>query len=451
MSSFESAERNESRTMFKNSNTLLARGRSGSTSTGMLLLSILFGGLSLAGCASGTSTSTPATASGTVYTYQGVSNLTPADAGGEYVPFWTFILEDAENSFSYDPAINNSNNLPLITSGTSSADNGYLALTTVGQPTAAQGYALTIPGEAALLRPGDSTTPPVITAGMSSCPIVSSSETFLFVALPGAFWNPATSAAYGSIQAGTDATGTAWSFSNQSQSLFAGSGTPPVYPASFTGTCGQGINGYSIGVLPTYTWPTYEPQLSVSPSGFFTETTTGAVVGDIGIKVQQPFIGVVAPSSALDTTSLAAGKYLGFVYESLLSTAPNQNATTQLVSFGSGAAGSGTSMTGGVFPNDDPSQTPASNITVNFGTQSAGQNGLYTGVTVTIPDTNTSRAGLANCANGGGTSGTAPNGSPTCTFPAVAIAGNPQSKFAIFLIGQDPSQEAPFGLYLYQQ
>ncbi len=142
----------------------------------------------------------------------------------------------------------------------------------------------------------------------------------------------------------------------------------------------------------------------------------------------------VAPASALSASSLVAAKYLGFMYESLpKSSTVNQSLTTQLVSFGSAAAGAGTAMTGGVFPDDDPHRLRRANITVNFGTQS----GLYTAATVTIPDTSTV---AGTCAKNGGTPGTAPSGSLTCGFAAVAIAGNPNSKFAVFLIGQDPTQ-----------
>ncbi len=417
---------------------------------GVLLFSMTFGGLLLAGCGGSTPSTAPASANDIVYTYQGVENVVPAtENAAVYIPFWTFVLGQTESSFRYNGP-NNGQTVSVI-AGAYTSDNGYLALTGPGQPFAAQGYALTLPGEAALLRPGNSTTPPVIAADMTGCPVAQSSESFLFVALPGAYWTSTGSAAYGSVQASTDGTGTNWNFSSQSQSLLAGSGSPPFYPMSFAGTCGQGISGWSIGAIPTTTAPYNNATISVSPDGFFTESAAGQHTGSqFGADfAQPPFVGVVAPSSALDTTSLAAAKYLGFMYEVLPNTpSVNQNLTTQIVSFGSAVAGSGTTMTGGVFANDDPSQAPAANITVNFGSQSASQNGLYIGVTVTIPDTTTI---AGTCANNGGIPGKSASGSPTCSFPAVAVAGNPQNKFAVFVIGQDPTQQAPFGLYLYQQ
>lgn len=425
---------------------------------GRSALSILCGGLFLLGCGGSSDSNSSAAPAGEVYSYQGVSNLTPATTGAAYVPFWSFVLEGNENSFSYSSSFDPTNNLAQVTSGTYSADGAYLALTShqsgngSGSQLANAGYALTIPGEAALLRPGSTAAVPVVTAQMSSCPAISSGETFLFVALPGAYWNAATSAAYGSIQASTDSTGSTWKFSNQSQSLLAASGSPPSYPASFNGTCGQGTLGYNIGVLATTTSPYYDPQIAVSPNGYFAESTTGSTVPTVVTpqEVQQPLVGVVAPSSALNTANVAAAKYLGLLYESLPSTSASP--TTELVSFGSSIAGSGTTMTGGVFPKDDPTQTPAANITVNFGVQSSTQNGLYPGVIVTEPDTTETQIGVNHCTANGGTSGTAVNGSATCSFNAVAVVGNPKNVFAIFLLGLDPLQSsAPFGLYLYQQ
>lgn len=424
----------------------------------------LCGGLFLSGCSGGgtnaTSSSTP---TGTVNTYQGVSNVTTT-AGVLYVPFWTFTLEGTENSFSYDSSFDALSELPQYDTGTYSSDGQYLALTSqIAQGAngpafqlANAGYALTIPGEAALLRPGNTATPPVVTAGMTSCPVVSSAETFLFIVLPGSYWNAASSAAYGSVQATTDSTGGTWKFTNQNQSLLSGNGMPPQYPASFSATCGQGTTGYSIGVLPTPTSPYYDPQISISPNGFFTEETTGSPLGATTLilpsEVQQPFVGFAAPTAAVNTNSLVAAKYLGFEYEFVTTPGQSSAATsTQLVSFGPAASGSGTTLTGGAFPKDDPTQTPAANITVNFGTQSATQNGLYPSVTVTEPDTTETQTGVNHCTNGGGTSG-GTTGSLMCSFKAVAIAGNPKNNFAIFLIGLDPIQGgAPFNLYLYQQ
>lgn len=457
MNDFEMAKHGGSRGTMKRKHQVSVTIRK---SARVFLFAVLVGELFLSGCSGGgTNATSVATPTGTVNTYQGVSNVVPAATAQGYIPFWTFVLDGTEGNFNYNnPLSADDSQIPPIT-GTYSSDNGYLALTTeqsqnsiasVGQFVSA-GYALAIPGELAMFSPASNTTAPIIAAGMSSCPVATNAETVLIVAMPGAYWSATSSAAYGSLQVNSDATGTAWIFAHQSQSPLVGAASLPSYPASFSGTCGQGVAGYSISVLATVAAPYNNPTISISPNGFFTETATGLNLNPTigGDYAQQPFVGVVAPSSALNTTSLAAGKYLGFEYESLPGTVNSVPVTTQLVSFGSVVVGSGTTITGGVFLNDDPSQTAASNITVNFGSQSTSQNGLYPTVTVTIPDTSTI---AGTCAKNGGTPGKTASGGLLCSFTAVAIAGNPLNKFAIFLIGQDPTQSnAPFGLYLYQQ
>ncbi len=90
-------------------------------------------------------------------------------------------------------------------------------------------------------------------------------------------------------------------------------------------------------------------------------------------------------------------------------------------------------MTGGGYANDDVTQTPATNITLNLGQQDSANNGLYKSVTVIVPDT------YKDCI--GQTFGGADNsGNPTCTFSGVAVAGSVAGKFVIFVSVNDLSQ-----------
>jgi hypothetical protein len=50
-----------------------------------------------------------------------------------------------------------------------------------------------------------------------------------------------------------------------------------------------------------------------------------------------------------------------------------------------------------------------------------------------------------------GIPGTDSQGNPTCTLPAVAVSGNPENKFAIFLITQDLVNQSPMVIYLFQE
>ena len=110
-------------------------------------------------------------------------------------------------------------------------------------------------------------------------------------------------------------------------------------------------------------------------------------------------------------------------------------------------------MTGGIFPNDDVTQIPNADTIVNLGKQDAILNGLYTGASITVLDPQ------QNCANytGSGekaTSSINDQGYFTCTFAAVAIAGNPEGKYALFITSYNWAAQlggAPMQIYLFQQ
>jgi len=152
--------------------------------------------------------------------------------------------------------------------------------------------------------------------------------------------------------------------------------------------------------------------------------------------------------------------YLGFVSEPAIQfpslTIPPQPPPNQIASFSpcprSICSSSGTSLIGGGFPldnptdsrSDDPTQPASTNITIDLGAQNPASNGLYDSAAVTIPDP------LSLCA-APGTPGQNLQGNPTCTLPAAAVAGNPENRFAIFLIAQDVVNSSPMAIYLFQQ
>jgi hypothetical protein len=112
-------------------------------------------------------------------------------------------------------------------------------------------------------------------------------------------------------------------------------------------------------------------------------------------------------------------------------------------------------MTGGVFPNDDVTSTPNSDIQISLGAQDGTLNGLYSSASITVLDP------AQNCANfvlfslsGIVTTGINAQGYTTCTFPAVAVAGNPEGKYAVFVNSYNWAVRyggAPMQLYLVQQ
>jgi hypothetical protein len=106
--------------------------------------------------------------------------------------------------------------------------------------------------------------------------------------------------------------------------------------------------------------------------------------------------------------------------------------------------------TGGLFPNDDPRQTPPGNISMDLGQQDSSTNGLYKSVTVTMPD-------AYNGCTGQSYGGTDANGNPTCILHGVAIAGQVEGKYVLYVSLADRSLEtlklpgAALEYFLYQQ
>ena len=116
-------------------------------------------------------------------------------------------------------------------------------------------------------------------------------------------------------------------------------------------------------------------------------------------------------------------------------------------------------MIGGLFPNDDVTQPPNADISINFGKQDSTVNGLYPSAVVTRPDPNQNCVTLlAQGSTAKLTPGSNAQGYPICSFPAIAVIGNPEGKFVIFLDGLDYTANsiatqigAPMQIYLYQQ
>jgi hypothetical protein len=246
-------------------------------------------------------------------------------------------------------------------------------------------------------------------------------------------------------------------------------GTVVSGPTSFAGTCTTTGNQAAIsftgqqsilndlwgGATPTLT-PTMQSNIWIGPSGFFVADQSDPNGNPSGLPYFGSSVaGVVEPSSALNTTDVASKKYLGFAYEAATANGvggPAAPANTSPVSFGQ-MASSGTAMTGGEFPNDDVTQPPNADTVINLGAQSSTYNGVYLSVSITVLDP------AQNCANytgsfKGGTSGINADGYITCTFPGIAIAGNPEGKYALFIstynwatrLGGAYSQ-----IYLFQQ
>jgi hypothetical protein len=175
--------------------------------------------------------------------------------------------------------------------------------------------------------------------------------------------------------------------------------------------------------------------------------------------------GVAEPSSPLSASTIAMGSYLGFLTESAVNTGGSSNVISRFTTPVSFAPTSPTSssLIGGVFPNDDLTQTPGSNLTLTLGKQDSKINGLYSSATITAPDpTQACATALSTSPSLKITVGTDANGFPICTFPAVAVVGNPDGKYSIFIdtydytvsytpIGGNKNIGTTAQIYLYQQ
>jgi hypothetical protein len=259
--------------------------------------------------------------------------------------------------------------------------------------------------------------------------------------------------AYGSVKAVSQ--GAKWTFSSLTMDMVDGTSLNPAPAAIPPGTCALTPEGYAITVPSSPQAGIYPITAAVGPSGYFVldlgqgRTLVSASYGEFALA------GMVQPSSQLDTTSIVAGKYLGFVFVPLANflswfgSTVNLGATTAPVAFGQVAA-SGTVMTGGGYANDDVAQTPAADISLDLGQQDPQNNGLYKSVTVIIADPTGSCVSRPY-------GGTDAQGNPTCIFPGVAVVGNPENKYAIFVTVDDKRAQtftvSPTALefFLYQQ
>ena len=99
----------------------------------------------------------------------------------------------------------------------------------------------------------------------------------------------------------------------------------------------------------------------------------------------------------------------------------------------SGVQPSATAICGAVFQ-QDVLTGPQQDLLMDLGTEDQSQFGLYKSATIQIPDPN------KICSLSG-----------MCTLPAVAVVGNPEGQFAIFLIAQDTVNNSPLLICLLQQ
>ena len=330
--------------------------------------------------------------------------------------------------------------------GTIDSLSGFLglSLTTVPNQLTGQtiGFALEIPGRAALIRYGNIFEPLTPLAPADACTTINGTVTYDYITVPGKSsppnWLPDRDTTYGSFQVTTD--GTTWTISNVAQ--FTLSGAQPDNPGTGVPTafCGIGLAGYAVtAASDQMNPPVATATMGFGATGFFLEDNGSAQATPVGVVPSNALgagvgaIGIVQPSSPVDTSNVVAEQYLGFYYEPGVH---GGGAVTQLASFGCSGSTcppppTHTSIIGGVFPNtggsspvDEPDQPASQNVIIDLGMQDSKNNGLYPTASVTI-------SGV--------------------TFPAASVVGSLDGKFAIFLIAQDKITNTPLAIYLFQR
>ena len=315
-------------------------------------------------------------------------------------------INHSNSSYSYTNP--NSGSTVPTTGALSNLTGGFLVL--LDQNGYQNGLALEIPGEAIILRPGDSTVAPVFAVQQASCFAIGGNV---------------------KIYASTNSDGSLWQFNNQTEYVAPDGSVPsdadfPGYPSGYSGTCSASNGAAAVTSAPlayfnngvatsTYTLPT---ESVISPAGFFFENQSYVNVATT-VGWNYPAIsawGVSEPSAPLTIGSVATANYVGFLFEA-------------------------TVMTGGTFPNEDPSQPVTVNMSVTFGTEDPLNNGLYYLAKLTIPYD----GDQSNCAT------PIPNqtGTLTCTYNAVATVGS-IGQYAIVLSAFDASGDQKT-LVLFQQ
>jgi hypothetical protein len=313
----------------------------------------------------------------------------------------------------------------------------------------------------------------------ANCPSSSQSATYNFVSIPTYIgpnkatsgggisnWDPQVDAAFGAVQ--VSAKESTVTFGNIAQYTVSGTKLTsyqdiagnPAAVSSIDGACSSTFYGNTISVPAnadigtpgsgeTISIPAI---VGIGPSGLLLENNgqTSNLVSNANASGYQPFlgsgtgaIGLPKSSSAVDPKALGSTPFFGVVYGGGTS---KSDWTSVAASFGVSSATatcpSGnyqSPLFGGDFPNNDPTQSTSGhgncNAVIDLGAQDASNNGLFPNAKVYLA------SGFA--------------GKPQASshsFPAVAIAGQLDGKYAVFVIGVDTtgSPQQAWGIYLFQ-
>lgn len=377
---------------------------------------------------------------------------------------WSITLDDSKSTYSYSGGAADA----VQGSGSLQTANGFLKL--MDSNGELQGYALEVQSRLALLRPGNSSSPLVVAVPQTNCYVIPYRLRFAYIAMEAAPGSSSyTSTNYASLVLNTDSTGANWQFQGLEGTVVSG-------PTSFTGACSTSgskaplsintpsllnleNNGSSLFPYVSGQTDTIDTNLAIGPSGILVSYQSDS---SLPSHVSAGSAGFAQATATLSTSSITAGSYLGFMTLAAQDDQGNgvnlDPQSTSPVSFGP-TTGSGTTLTGGIFPNDNITSAPNTDIVITLGSQSSTINGLYTSASITMSDPNQNcLTALALNPKLNLITGLDAQGYPICTYPAIAVVGNPEGKFAIFLDSFNYTANsiatqvgAPMQIYLYQQ
>lgn len=323
---------------------------------------------------------------------------------------WLLSIDDSAKTFS---ATNQSASLTY--SGTFTAlPNGFYktSITTSNDPNlpaGTNGYALEVPGVALVISLGGSTDKPIAAIVPGPCPTISSTGLNAdLINLGHSTYDSTTSESYAAVSAMQS--GSNYNFTVDSYLLDGTLRTASSGPLPNSGTCTNGV--ITVPSVPDASGGTSNVTAVAAPNGLYVLDLGRNSVTNNGKG------GAVGTTTNIDPTQLSTAmtaNYLGFLFKR------NSTPITTLVGFG---PGSGTSITGGTYVNQDSDPFDAHGTTITINLPSVNGEGFLQG---TVTDSNGAHR------------------------PFVAMITNSGGQYFLFGITTDTSSTTPYAIVLAQQ